>query len=142
MSKTSSCYNLTCGHVEPGTVALCPRCGSRTRTSRSIRILGGILLAIGLFLVGLMGAVTINMAPTMLSPGETIDGSTFTGTAEEAKLFLGLFGLVIVFGIAAIVNGLWQLITGRRNRVVLFITLALAALLYAIGYFLYYTLPA
>jgi len=142
MTKTSSCYNLTCGHVEPGTVARCPRCGSKTRTSKSIRILGGILLAIGIFLVGLMGAVTINMAPTMLSPGETIDGSTFTGTAEEAKLFLGLFGLVIVFGIAAIVNGLWQLISGRRNRVVLFITLALAALLYAIGYFLYYTLPA
>ena len=26
------------------------------------------------------------------------DGSTFTGTAEQARMFLGLFGLVIVFG--------------------------------------------
>ena len=37
----------------------------------------------------------------MLHPGKEIDGGTFNGTAEQARMFLGLFALIIAFGLTA-----------------------------------------
>lgn len=135
MNKSSTCFSMTCGTVVPGRVERCPRCGSKMRSSTTIRTLGVVLLVIGIFLVGLMGVITLNMAPTLLSPGETIDGGRWDGTAEQGRTALMLFGLVIAFGFVSIVNGLWQIITGSRNRVVLILTLLLAAVLYGMVYY-------
>jgi hypothetical protein len=95
------------------------------------RVRGWILLAAGLFLVLLMGAITIGVAPAMLDPGVETGGTTFTGSDEQAQVFLGLFALVILFGALCIVNGLYMIATGARSRVFTIATLAFAALLYA-----------
>lgn len=95
------------------------------------RMRGWILLVAGLFLVLVMGAVVLNLAPAMLNPGIETGGTTFTGSAEQAQVFLGLFALVILFGALCIANGLYMIATGTRNRVFTIATLAFAALLYA-----------
>ncbi len=128
MAETSTCYSLTCRTTVDGTVAKCPKCGTRMRTPVQVRRLGWFLLLVGLFLVGLIGTVTFNMTPMLLHPGEEVaGGSSFTGTAEQARMLFWLFAAVIVFGLGTMVNGGWQIATGQRNRVITFVTLALAA---------------
>ena len=59
------------------------------------------MLACGLFLIGLMGVIAVNIAPQMLHPGQDIGGSTWTGTAEQGRMALTLFSMVIAFGLVA-----------------------------------------
>jgi hypothetical protein len=93
-------------------------------STKQVRRLGWLQLLLGLFLVGFMGAITFSLAPIMLHAG-----TGFTGTPQQALLILGLFGLVIVFGLTSMVNGLWQIITGRRNKWILYLSFVLIALL-------------
>ena len=132
VAESSSCYS--CGHITHEVVNKCPKCGKRLRTAKQVRFLGWLQLAIGVFLVGLMGTITYNLAPLMLQASDTVgtgSAARFTGTPEQAQLILGLFGMVIVFGLGSIVSGLYQIATGRRNKwlfifmVVLFIGLIL-----------------
>lgn len=129
MADFSVCRKRRCGHRVEGLVAKCPACGARMETSRRMQELGGVMLACGVFLVGVMGYVAWAMYPTMAAPGKVIDGSIFTGTPEQARMFFGMFLVVIVFGLLATANGLWQIVTARRNRIFTIATLVLAALL-------------
>ncbi|HEX9964773.1 MAG TPA: hypothetical protein VGB04_07300 [Allosphingosinicella sp.] len=100
------------------------------------RVRGGVLLAVGLFLVLFMAGIAWNLAPIMLSPGVAIDGSTFTGTEAQGQIFLGLFALVGLFGAMCVANGVWMMATGRRSptgtRLFMIVFLALFALGWAI----------
>ena len=130
MEELSSCYS--CGHTTSEVATQCPKCGRRLRTAKQVRFLGWLQLLIGFFLVGLMGTITYNLAPMMFPPTEVRgSGARFTGTPEQAQMILGLFGMVIAFGLGSIASGLWQIKTGRRNKwlfiimVVLFVVLIL-----------------
>jgi len=104
------------------------------RTPRTIRALGWLLLACGVFLVGLMGYLWTVLAPAMAHPGDLAGGTTFTGTAEQARTILTVFGAVIVFGLGSIAYGLWMIVTGRRSIAMMIAVLALAAALIAISW--------
>lgn len=128
MADISYCLNRRCQHVADGIVAQCPECGGKTRTSRAIRALGWVSVALGAFLVCFMGYIAWNMAPMLASPGgHTPGGSSFTGTAEQARMIRTLFGAVILFGFGSIVNGAFQIATGRRSKLLMMIVLLLAA---------------
>jgi magnesium-transporting ATPase (P-type) len=131
--ETSNCGSWTCGHIEPGTVATCPRCGRKTRSSTTVRRLGWMLVVIGLFLIGLMGWITVALYPTMSHPGETLpDGRSFTGTADQAKVMFEIFALVIAFGVLASANGAFQINRGRRSG-----AFTIAMVLFAIVLFIF-----
>ena len=98
------------------------------------RIRGRVLVAVGLFLVLFMGAIALNVAPILLSPGVEIDGMTFTGSEAQAQIFLGLFALVGLFGIVSVLNGAWMIATGRRSRVGVRVFLTLFLILFALGW--------
>ena len=103
----------------------------KPQNPRTVRRLGWVLLLLGLFLVGLMGTITWNLYPSMTHPGVAdAGGSTFTGTTQQARDALQLFGMVMAFGLLSTVNGLWQIATGRRNLAFVGVTLVLAAALY------------
>lgn len=133
MANHSTCLNDDCKAWADGSVAVCPRCGGPMRFEKGSTVRGWVLLLIGLFLVLLMGAITWNLAPTMLHPGKEVDGGTFTGTAEEARMFLGLFALVIAFGLMAAINGVFIIATGRQSRVFTILSLVAAAVLVGIS---------
>ena len=126
----SNCYS--CGFAGEA-AGKCPNCGGRLRAAKTVRRLGWLQLLIGLFLVGLMGTIAYNLAPALLSPAAPARGSRFTGTPEQALMILGLFGLVITFGLGSIAAGLWQIATGRRNKwififmIVLFVVVMVSA---------------
>ena len=75
MSESSSCTKAwRCGTVTPGVVPACPACGAKTTSSKTIRILGWVLIAIGIFLAGLMGWLTVYLSPTLTRPGQDMGG--------------------------------------------------------------------
>ncbi len=132
MPQTSKCLSMSCRETVDGSVEKCPKCGTRMRTPKMVRRLGWFLLLVGLFLVVLIGTVTWNLAPSLLHP--YAPDSNFTGTAEQARLILRLFGVVILFGLGTMVNGTYQIVTGQRSRIITFATLGLAAVLFFVAW--------
>ena len=118
-----------CGTATRESAGQCAGCGERWRTKKQVRRLGWVQLLMGLFLVGLMGIITYNLTPLMLRAGERAGGARFTGTAAQAQLILGLFWLVIAFGLTSMLSGLWHIKTGRRNRWLFILLLGLMTLL-------------
>ena len=129
MADTSTCFSPKCGTTVEGTVAKCPTCGKRMRMTARLRITGWFLLIVGLFLVGFMGVIMYNLAPIFFPlPGRSAtDGSTFTGTADQARMIFQLFGVVIAFGVTTMINGGWLIKTGRRSILLTIATIVLAA---------------
>jgi hypothetical protein len=103
------------------------------RHAQAVRRRGWVVIFLGLLLAGVMGIITYNVAPTMLS-GSASAGARFTGTPQQAVLILALFGLVIAVGLACVGGGLWQIATGRRNIWIFVLTLGLTFLLIAAGW--------
>ena len=135
MAAYTVCRDPKCATLVEGKVAACPKCGGAMRSVGESPLRGIVLLLCGLFLLGLMGVVTYNMYPTLSHPGETMpDGSSFTGTADQARIILLLFAAVLVFGLVATANGLYMLITRQQSRIFMFVSLGLAALLLVITF--------
>lgn len=132
MSRPASvCFSLTCGHATPQPTVLCPQCGKPMRSARQVSVLGWVGLVIGVGLVVGMGLIAWQLAPSMLlHPGvRDASGSRFTGAAAQGRQAMSLFAWVMGFGALGALSGAWQVITGRRSRVLLAIVLvALAGL--------------
>ena len=130
MPDHSTCPS--CGVWADGAVAACPRCGTSMQLKKAPTTRGWLLIVIGLFLVLFMGAITIAMAPTMLHPGEQIDGSSFTGTSEQARTFFLIFALVILVGLISLAYGIFQVVTRRESVAFIALSLGVAGLLVAV----------
>lgn len=62
-----------------------------------------------------MGTVCYYTVPLLLQPGVETNGTRFSGTTMQSLIVLGVFGLVLTFGITTLCYGLWQIKTGKRN---------------------------
>ena len=141
MAAYTVCRNPKCATLVEGKVEACPKCGGAMRLVGESPWRGITLLICGLLLVIGMGVITINLYPSLSNPGvRTIDGSTWTGTAEQARMTLLLFAAVIVFGLVATANGIYMMITKQQSRAFMFVSLGLAALLLIITFVTMYVL--
>jgi len=134
MADTSTCLSPACGVTVEGSFRQCPQCGWAMRGPRNIRVRGWVLVGLGLFLTLFMGAIAWYVTPMMLHPGKEIDGTTFTGKPSDAEFAFTIFGLVILFGLLSVANGAWMIAKGRQNRAFVIVSLAIFALLFAIGW--------
>lgn len=105
-----------CGHQTEEKVRACPACGKPVFTKRQVRVLGVLLFAIGALIFGAMAAAMVSQTPTYLNPGVLIDGSRFTGSAEQGAMAIGLFGWGGFIGAAFAAIGAHQWRTGLRNK--------------------------
>ncbi len=99
-------------------------------TATSTRVRGGLLAIIGIFLIVFMGYLMIWAFAAFSNVNGP--GARFTGTREERLMIIGLFSTLIVFGLMSLGTGVWQLIIGRRNRVLTWVLLGIGGLL-AVG---------
>ncbi len=79
---------------------------------------------IGVLVSGGKGWVLYNIGPMLLHPGAASGGTRFSGTREQGRLFLGILGAVELFGVTAMGYGLWQILTGRRSKWVIYFLVA------------------
>jgi hypothetical protein len=81
------------------------------------------------------------LSPTMLHPGQQIGGTTFNGTADQARTILMLFATIAAFGAASMFYGLWMLFTGRRSVAIMLVVLAFAVALAGMCWWTLQVLP-
>jgi RNA polymerase subunit RPABC4/transcription elongation factor Spt4 len=135
MPAYTVCRDPKCGTLVEGKVAACPKCGGAMRTVGESPWRGIVLLLCGLFLTIGMGVILSNMYPTLSNPGVRMpDGSSFTGTADQARITILLFAAVIAFGLVATANGVYMLITKQQSKVFMFVSLGFAAALLIITF--------
>ena len=123
----SKCYN--CGYETHKLRSHCPKCGTTLQSRRWSRRFGVALVIGGLIICGLMGYVVLELGPSLLNPGASSRGTRFTGTPAKARMLLAIFGAVVAFGLTALGYGVWQMVTGRRSKRVIYFAVALAGLL-------------
>jgi hypothetical protein len=134
MTAISTCTAPSCRTKMEGVVERCPQCDRKMRTPARIRRSGWLLLIPGTLMVGLIGCVSIAIGPMLLHPGEAQDGATFGGTADQARMVLTLFGVLFAFGAVCIVNGVFQIATGRRNLAITIASLMIFAVIVYLTY--------
>ena len=107
----------------------CQRCGGVVRTKATIRILGGVLVFLGGFISVMMVFVALFMYGALMQA----NGSRFNGSESELMFAVGIIGLTFVVGISFALAGLWQIIFGRRNTFIVWVSIGLVIVLFVIG---------
>ena len=131
MEELRTCHK--CGYKTTDVVRKCPKCGRGLLSAKQLRRLGWVQAFLGIFLVGFIAIIIYNIAPSMLRPDvPDASGSRFTGTGEQGQMVLALLGVVIVFGLTSLVNGVWQIATGTRNKWILYFGVGVFILLVAL----------
>jgi RNA polymerase subunit RPABC4/transcription elongation factor Spt4 len=108
------CYK--CDFETPREMDVCPRCGHKLITSARVKVLGWVLIVLGLFLVAFMGVITLLVAGIIAGAGRPGSTQSFSGGTKELALIFGIFALVIAFGLTCAVAGFSQARSGRRNK--------------------------
>jgi hypothetical protein len=134
MSKELSCPK--CDYVSTDErIVMCPTHGKRLESKRNLRTRGWVLVFLGGFLVVFMGGLGIVLGGLIAGSSKAGEGPRFTGGPEDLALIAAIFGLVISFGLAAVAGGLWQIIFGKRNIIIMVVMFLFAGLLLVIGSF-------
>jgi hypothetical protein len=110
--------------------AACPKCGKKLRTAKNIRIRGVIQIVTGVVLVAMMIGLAVFIGVAVMNAAQ--DAAQAKRIAGERTLFIGIYGLfavITIFGLNGIAMGAWQLTFGRRNKVFIWIMIALLAII-------------
>jgi hypothetical protein len=113
--EKSVCQAWHCGTVFDGLDRHCPVCGNVAVPQKRIRRLGVVLIVCGVFIVGMMAALSWFMIPLILAGGQEVAGSSFSGSQSDGLVIIAIFALVAVFGAGAIAAGTIQVRHGRQN---------------------------
>lgn len=113
----------------------CPRCSKKIFfTAASIRKRGIVVMLAGLFIAGLMAAIAAFVAVMLLGASKHPDSAR--SLAEGRATLIGIyifFGLLIVLGLHFTASGLWMIVAGKRNRVMLWLMWAFLFIVFAAG---------
>jgi MFS family permease len=89
------------------------------------------MMLCGVFLIAIMGYISIWMLDVIYNPGPS--KGQFTGTQEEKFAIFALFAGILVFGLGSFITGGWQALFGRRNRTLSWIVIGLGVVIFAGG---------
>jgi hypothetical protein len=126
----------SCGWQTHKFVSRCERCGGAMLSRRWARRFGGVQFVLGVLLAGGIGVVLwAELGLPLLNPRAASGGTRFSGTRGQGMALLTLLGAVGAVGILSMLNGLWQMVTGRAGyqRWVKHVLLALVGVVVAAG---------
>ncbi len=136
MAAYTVCRNPKCATLIEGKVDACPKCGSTMKIVGESPWRGIVLVVCGLVMIIMIGVITWNLYPSLTNPGVRMpDGGRWTGDAESARMVLLLFYALIAFGVVALANGIYMLVTRQQTRTFMFVSLGLAAAVLLIAFF-------
>jgi hypothetical protein len=118
-----------CNYEGDTAESLCPRCGKKLKSSKNLRIRGGIIIASGGFLIVFVGAIAAFVAYLLFSGTMQIPHSQAARTGLMMVLVFGVLGYLMLFGLIALINGIYMLKTGRRSLVLMWVMLGMVFIL-------------
>lgn len=131
-------FCLKCDWENHGALPACPKCGSLLYSQTNIRQRGGVMIALGFFMIIFMGALGAFVSKWLKDaadkPREWWEVDPAQVGNEEYKLtaVYVIFGCLVASGVTAVIAGMLQFHTGRRNmflfRVFMFLFVAAFAL--------------
>jgi hypothetical protein len=124
ITKFKTCFG--CNYQAETTETKCPNCQKPLQDESTIRVLGWLLVFIGVLLVSVMGSIMLWMNTVMHNRSST---SKWTGSPEQAQIGLLVMGVVMIFGFSAFIAGFWQVMTGKRNLKLIWLMLGLGVAL-------------
>lgn len=134
MAAVWTCNAPTCGRTVDTKTETCPKCGGPMRRVGEAPWRGWVLILCGIILVGMMGAILAAIGGDLGEAAATGTSDGFTGTAEQARMILYLFYVIIAFGLLSLVNGVYQLVTGAQHKAFIVATLLLVVVLFVVLY--------
>lgn len=121
-----------CNEIVNTSETVCSTCGRKMMPASRIKMLGWLSLGCGVFLIGLMSWLSFWIYNAITRSGEPGQG-TFRGGPEIIGFIIVVFGLVLTFGLFAVISGLWQIIYGKRNKILSLVVIILGIAFIGIG---------
>ena len=121
-----------CGDIRETAETNCVDCGKPLQKVSTVRALGVFLVVMGTALLGIMGWLSLWIYGAMSNTGNS--GSHFNGSPKDVLFIIFVFGLVISISLAAMAGGLWQIIFGKRNKLIIFAVFGLGIVFVITGF--------
>ncbi|MCB1024380.1 MAG: hypothetical protein KDB79_08320 [Acidobacteria bacterium] len=90
-----------------------------------VRILGALLVVIGAGLAAGMAKLMLWIGDISRNSDVNSAGPRWNATPQEQQITFLILGAVMVFGLSSVITGLWQIISGKRNRKLIWLMLGL-----------------
>lgn len=117
-----------CGFIGETLETMCPKCGRKgLRSVRNTRIAGAVLVLLASGLIICMSWISLWMYRSIGA-----GGTRFTGTDKDLGMIIVILAVVILISLAATIGGLWQLVFGKRNKLIVLTVLVLGLALIGI----------
>ena len=102
------------------------------KSPATLRALGVVLVVLGTALmVGI--AVLSWVMYGVINNNDPRASTKFTGSESDMMFMFGVFALVFFIGLTSLAAGLWQVIFGKRNLILVWIMLGLGGIFFLIG---------
>lgn len=122
-----------CGQFTETVDTKCRRCGKTLQTVKAVKIMGAMLLLIGAALLVSMSWLSVWMYNVISQSGQPGAQTEFTGSPQMILFIVFIFGLVMTFGLFATLQGIRQIIYGKRSKLLTIIILVLGGIFMLIG---------
>ncbi|MEO5859274.1 MAG: hypothetical protein ABIR33_10030 [Pyrinomonadaceae bacterium] len=102
------------------------------KSPATLRALGTVQIILGGALMGGMAVLSWVMYG-VIHNNDPRASTRFTGSESDIVFMFGIFALVFFIGLTSLVAGLWQMVFGKRNLILVWIMLGLGAVFLLIG---------
>lgn len=127
LTKTvsKSCYK--CGYIRETSEENCAECGKVLESVSRIRTTGALQIVLGGILLAFMGWLAFWML-------NADSNKHFNGGANDVLFIVFVFALVISISFGTLAAGIWQIVFGKRNKLLMFGMIVLGIAFVATGF--------
>jgi predicted nucleic acid-binding Zn ribbon protein len=120
-----------CGYIRETAETNCADCGKPMQKVSTMKFLGVVLVALGGSLLAFMGWLSFWAYGTIANPSAA--GSHFNGTAKDQVFMIFVFGLIAAIALGVTAGGFWQIVFGKRNKLIVFAVIVLGIVFVVTG---------